>query len=616
MPQRIALILFALIIWTSGVADVLAQSASSDWPKNLDQLPIFKGPAGSAEGVALDDDSKNIETFSRSRGPGGYISIFKLTILWLIFLAWVKSTDFINIDGVQTKAHYWRWNQIATVSFWVVVLLVWALNLSFYVAVPLLLVAWIVPLALYAREHNAKGDADPILTPQHMRAILAPVLRRVGIKISIEKKARAGKNAPPPLDYKPQGGATEIENQANAIKSRQLPGFADCGHLLLDALAKRATSVMLDFTREATAVRYLIDAVWTDQGPRDRPTGDGILAVMKTLAALNPEDRVTRQQGTFGIQKEKSKWQCRFVSTGTKTGERAIVQIDDGRSRKAKLTDIGMPQDLQDKLKAVVGQKNGLVLVSAPPGGGMTTMLAATVGAVDRFMRSALAMESEMNKDLEVENVPIKTYAKGGAQATLVELIRQYPDVIVVSELNDPQIVIELCEQATGGERLVVGGIRAKEAAEAPLRVMMLKVPIKPFVLALTAVVNQRLVRKLCETCREAYTPTPQMIQQLRLKPDQVTSFYRPPQPAPDKKIKPCPDCDTTGYRGVTGMFEVLIVNDAVRAAMANKPSLETIRQAALKSGMRSLQDQGIQLVAQGVTSLAEVKRVLTEKEA
>jgi type II secretory ATPase GspE/PulE/Tfp pilus assembly ATPase PilB-like protein len=598
LPRLLVAVVFLLL---AAADTALAQSAGDDWPADLDRLLNYNDPA------------------KFPRGPGGYIGIFKLAMCWLVFLGWVRSSDWINVDAIQTKGSYWRWNSIAAVTFVAAVALIWALNLSIFLSLPLLLVAWIAPLALYVRQRNANPEIDErVFTPEHLRVWAAPRLAKVGIKIASEKKV-ARKNAPPPIDYKAQGAATEPLNQGNLLKAKQMAGFNPTGELLLDALSKRAGAVMMDFTREAVGIRYQIDSVWIDIGPRDRATGDSILEVIKTLAALKPEERAARQKGSFGIQKEKAKWQCRVVTMGTKTGERAVVQIDDGKARKAKLTDIGMREKLQNDLKAVLGEKKGFVLISAPPRGGLSTLLAATAGAVDRFMRSALALEDSTNKDLEVENIPIKTYGGPGeekALTVLAELIRQYPDVIVVPDLNDPQIVVQLCEQVSVEERLVIGGIRAREAVEAMLRVLMLKVPIKSFVPVVTAVVNQRLVRKLCETCKEAYTPTPQMLQQLRLPADQVTSFYRPPQPVPGEKPKPpCPDCGGSGYRGVTGMFELIVVNDVVRAAFAKQPTLESVRQAAQKAGMRTLQEEGILLVAQGVTSLPELKRALTEKD-
>ncbi|HEX4130908.1 MAG TPA: ATPase, T2SS/T4P/T4SS family [Pirellulales bacterium] len=599
---RIALIIFAAAaLGVCAETPVLAQTSGENWPANLDQLMNLNDPA------------------KFPRGTGGYFGIVKLVLCVGVFVGWVRSTDWINTDAIRRKGAFARWNMIATFAFLGAALVAWLIDVSILLTLPVLLAGWIAPLAVYVVQRNKEADlGDQVFTPDHVRGLLAPHLKRIGIKLptAAPGQPRRTKNSPPPLDYKAQGAAAEIENQANLLKAKQSPGFNETGNLLLDVLAKRATGVMLDFTREATAVRYQIDSIWTDVGTRDRPTGDAMLVVVKTLAALKPEERAARQKGTFGIQKEKQKFQCRVVSMGTKTGERAIVQIDDGRARKSKLADIGMREKLQNDLKTVLGEKQGFVVVSAPPSGGMTTILSATASAVDRFMRNAAGLEDATNKDLEVENVPIKTYGPGESAAEmLAQLVRTYPDVIVVPELNDPKVVGILCD-SVAEDRLIIGGIRARDAAESLLRVLALKVPMKQFVPVVSAAVNQRLVRKLCDSCKEAYTPTPQMIQQLRLPADKVTSFYRPPQPTPDDpKPKLCPDCNSTGYCGVTGLFEVLVVNDGVRRALLTKPTVESVRQAAQKAGMRTLQEEGILMVAQGITSLPELKRALTEKE-
>jgi len=190
----------------------------------------------------------------------------------------------------------------------------------------------------------------------------------------------------------------------------------------------------------------------------------------------------------------------------------------------------------------------------------------------------------------------------------LPKLIRNYPDAICIRELVNGDTIEFLCDQVDL-DRLVITSIRAKEASEALLRVLMLKVPPDKFAPRVIAVLNQRLLRKLCETCREAYAPTPQVLQQLRIPAGRVEAFYRPPQ----QREEVCPDCGGIGYRGRTAIFELLVMNDAVKAVLAKTPKLELLRQAARKAGVRGLQEEGILLVAKGVTSLQELMRVLKE---
>ena len=124
--------------------------------------------------------------------------------------------------------------------------------------------------------------------------------------------------------------------------------------------------------------------------------------------------------------------------------------------------------------------------------------------------------------------------------------------------------------------------------------------------------VNQRLVRKLCDACKEAYTPPPQILQQLGIPEGRVQAFYRPPQPNPEEPKEPCEVCGGIGYLGRTAIFELLVVGDAVRKALTTA-KLDLLRQAARKDGMKNLQEEGVLLVAKGVTSLPELMRVLKQ---
>jgi type II secretory ATPase GspE/PulE/Tfp pilus assembly ATPase PilB-like protein len=143
------------------------------------------------------------------------------------------------------------------------------------------------------------------------------------------------------------------------------------------------------------------------------------------------------------------------------------------------------------------------------------------------------------------------------------------------------------------------------------LRVLVLKVSAKDFAPVFTGAVNMRLVRKLCEECKQAYAPPPEVIKQLGAK---IEALYRPPQPIPGEKPKPpCEKCAGVGYYGRTGIFEVLIADDAVRQTLVTNPKLDALRIAARKSGMRTLQEEGILLAAKGVTSLPELMRVLKQ---
>jgi type II secretory ATPase GspE/PulE/Tfp pilus assembly ATPase PilB-like protein len=184
--------------------------------------------------------------------------------------------------------------------------------------------------------------------------------------------------------------------------------------------------------------------------------------------------------------------------------------------------------------------------------------------------------------------------------------------VIVVRDLVDGRTVSSLCEEISEENRVAVSTVRAKDCAEALLRVLALKPTAEEFAQYATAVLNQRLIRKLCDACKEAYAPTPQVLQQLRIPEGRVQAFYRPPQPtAENPNPEPCKECGGIGYKGRTGLFEFWQLDDGVREVLGTTPKLDLLRQAARKAGNRTMQEEGVLMVAKGVTSLPELMRVL-----
>lgn len=549
-----------------------------------------------------------VEPFSR--GPGNYLSLVKIAVCWLLFLIWIASSDWVNRDCQKRRLSYAKWNAVVVFPFLIAYILLWLIP-YFWLGFPLLLIAYAVPLGIYIAHRNKLVDPhEEVMTGDHLRFVIAVRLNSLGFNLEAERKSEHEKG--PPVQLSARGAATERDNSANLLTARQSPAYTLTRELVYDALSRRAESIMLDYTAQAVAVRYEVDGVWHNGESRDRESGDAILAVVKQISALKVGERRARQEGTFGVEYErKTKYTCRVVSQGTKTGERALLRFDDGSARLNKLVDLGMRDKLREQLLELLNDKQGFVLISAPPRAGLTTTFNAAISSADRYVRAWVAVEDATAGETEIENVPVTPYdpTKGETpDAILPRLIRTYPDVIVMRNLVNAETVNLLCEQYEQN-RLIVGSIRARDCAEALLRVLMLKVPPARFAPVVTGVVNQRLVRKLCETCKEPYAPPPQVLQQLRLPANKIEAFYRPPQ----QPEQVCPDCGGLGYVGRTGIFEVLVVNDAVREVLAKTPKLDLLRAAARKAGCRTLQEEGILLVVKGVTSLQELMRVLKE---
>lgn len=545
------------------------------------------------------------------RGKGGYLSLVKIFAIYFFFLLWVYHATWVSIDSQELKnVSHLRWNPIIFGVFFGAFLLQWMIP-YFWVGLVLVFLAYIAPLTTYIIIRNKGVTNDKrVMTPEHIRHWLAETLAPVGVKIATDRKAAHEKGPPIVLEAR---GADDRELQVRAVRARQLEGFQEARQLLANALHLRASAVMLDYTPQAVAVRFMIDGVWHNHEGIDRETGDSLLAALKALCGLNPQERQKRQKGLFLAKHDSFKYECTLSSQGVQTGERVAIQMVDPLIRINTLEDLGLSEKMQEDVVAAFKARKGLILLSAPPAHGLRTSTHVMLTKTDRFTREFLAAEEEGHRYVEVENCAVHTYsaAKGETPLNVLpRLFRMAPDVMVCRDLVNGDTVDLLCDEITVDEgRLIVTTIRAKDAIEAVLRVLALGVDRRAFSRSLNTVICQRLVRKLCAECKEAYAPPPQVLKQLGIPEGKIPAFYRPPQ----QPEEPCEACRDLGYVGRTGLFEILQVSDGFRTALSKGANADQLREIARRNRHRNLQAEGVLMVAKGITSLAEVMRVLKE---
>jgi type II secretory ATPase GspE/PulE/Tfp pilus assembly ATPase PilB-like protein len=538
---------------------------------------------------------------------GGYLSIWKITGCWLLFLGWVHTSDWISQDAQLMRQRYQMWNPIVVGVFALAFLLVWVIPL-FSVGFLLMFVAWAAPLTTYILYRNARVEEhQKVLTKEHLRHWYARQLRRFGIKIEADAEV-AKQAAAPDVQFTLQGGGSKQEDEGQHLAARQMPGYEPAQRLISDALTNRADALLIDVGGNAAAIRYLIDGVWHNCAPQPAPMGESLQAAFRTLAWLD-SPAAPQAGGAFGAKRAGTAYECRVTTQVAEGARRMVLRVRaHGMSGPTKLDELGVRAKAIEQITALMGLERGLLLFSSAPAGGLTTLVDVVLNSCDRFMRDFAAVEDAQRREHDITNVEVTTYnsASGESPATVLpKVARRRPNVLVVRDLVNADTVKQLSAQAA--ERLIVAAIPARDACEALLRVLLLKAPPREFAAAVTAVVHSRLLRRLCENCKEPYPPPPELLQQLGIPEGKVEVFYRPRQ----EKEAICDSCRGIGYRGRIGLYELLQVSPAVREVLIKTPQIEPLRKAAREAGLISARDQAILLVARGVTSLEEVQRVL-----
>ncbi|MGI9519319.1 MAG: ATPase, T2SS/T4P/T4SS family [Pirellulaceae bacterium] len=427
----------------------------------------------------------------------------------------------------------------------------------------------------------------------------------------------------PPIKFAAAGDTADLR-EANLQAVQPSPGYSYLVVMVADAITKRADLVLMDFTSNAVGVRYQVDGLWHNMPTMPRTSGDYMLASLKQLAGLDYRERRARQIGKFQAEYLKKKHKCRVTSQGVSSGERVALVVDREKPPLENVEDIGMRPGMQSQLVKLMNEPAGLIMFSGLPGDGLSTTWRAALQSTDRFMRDFFVVEEQSRQEPEIINVTRETYDSSTGDtvhSVMRSLMLREPNVVAFTEMADGSSLDELSKLSNKHELTTFCRLPARHAVEAVMRGLMLKPNVPEFARALRAVTGQRLLRLLCQTCRQAYQPNPNLIAQLGLPPARVPVLYRHFQPAPEQvmdaqgrpiEIEPCENCGGPGYFERTGIFELLLVDDRFRAAMQDpEPNVQKLAAAAQQSGHITLREEGIVLVARGDTSLEELQRVL-----
>jgi len=390
--------------------------------------------------------------------------------------------------------------------------------------------------------------------------------------------------------------------------TEEAPVVRIVNQIISQAIKAGASDIHMEPHRRDVKVRFRVDGLLQDIMSPPKQVQAALISRVKILANIDIAERRLPQDGHIHMKVEGKELDFRVSTLPTVLGEKIVIRILDSGKTKAPLNKIGMPADVLQMWERLVEKPYGMIIVTGPTGSGKTTTLYTSLERINTPERNIVSVEDPVEYQIaRVNQVQVNTKAGLTFAAGLRSILRQDPDVVLIGEIRDRETA-QIAVQASMTGHLVLATLHTNDAPGAATR--LADMGIEPFLVtaSLMGVLAQRLVRIICPSCKEAYTPPPDALRRLGLNPDEQKGMdlYRG---------KGCDGCRHTGYRGRTGVYELMVLNDRLRALVLAGSSADQIRAAAREDGMRTLRDDGVHKVMEGITTVEELLRVVFVNE-
>jgi type IV pilus assembly protein PilB len=373
--------------------------------------------------------------------------------------------------------------------------------------------------------------------------------------------------------------------------------------LITQAIDDRASDIHVEPGESHLTVRYRIDGVLHEMQVADRNIQDGVISRLKIMASIDIAERRRPQDGRLSVTHSGRKVDLRVATLPTVWGEKIVMRILDNTGVSLSLDDLQMGRANLNRFRSAITRPHGMVLVTGPTGSGKSTTLYTALREVSSPTVNVITVEDPVEYRIAGIN-QVQVNAKAGLtfQSALRSILRSDPDVVMVGEIRDSETAIISIEAALTGH-LVLSTLHTNDAPGAVAR--LTEIGAEPYLVAtaLSAVVAQRLARRLCATCRAPYREDVTVLARLGIPHD-------PADPPLLYGAAGCPACSGTGYRGRVGLHEVMAMTDELEALVVRNTSANEMRALALEQGMTTLRDDGWMKVLRGVTTIEEVLRV------
>jgi general secretion pathway protein E len=373
--------------------------------------------------------------------------------------------------------------------------------------------------------------------------------------------------------------------------------------MLSQAVKARASDIHIEPYKNQLKIRYRVDGILYDKLTPPKHVQSTLVSRVKIMAKLNIAEKRLPQDGRIDIRIADKNVDIRVSTIPTSFGERVVLRLLDKSNVLLKLSDLGIPEEKMQTFDKLIRIPHGIILVTGPTGSGKTTTLYAALSTINSPEINIITVEDPVEYQMDgIAQIQVNpkidlTFAKG-----LRSIVRQDPDVILVGEIRDLETA-EIAIQSALTGHLVFSTLHTNDAASAVTRLIDMGIERFLVTSSVIAILAQRLVRVICKECKEAYTPDNESLQSIGISPERLDG----------KKIyrgRGCPACLQTGYKGRNGIFEFMILDDAIKNIILKTSDANAIKRTAVEQGMTTIRQDGAQKVLDGITTIEEVFRV------
>jgi len=552
-----------------------------------------------AEAGAAEAPAEMAPAPAEGPAPGFYVSAGWLIASVLAVLLWLGLLDWMAKDAtrVGTSENFWNSLMLAAgVAGFVLVIFV---NAVFVVTV---YVGVIALFGMYVWTRNQMVASDQrVFTVDHLAFVASAVLAKAGIHVSATALAGRQEDRTQIILVRKDGKSLDAISEEHRGTVETSESVLAVKEMIENAVNARATDIHIEPKQDQVQVRYRIDGILHGVPSYSAELGPAMVSVLKVLSDMDIAERRKPQDGTFAGKLGERTLDFRSATSSAVHGETMSLRILDRDRDLIRLENLGMSAGVKERLVRVINQPHGLLIACGPTGAGKTTTLYAALSELDAYQKNIMTIENPIEYRLDnITQTAVNLRAGVTFAGTLRSLLRQDPDVIMVGEIRDAETARTALQAAMTGH-FVFTTVHANDCITALFRLLDLGVEAYLVGSSLTAVVAQRLVRVLCEHCKVPYVPKQDFLRKIGMDPARVQQFW---------KAQGCEECQGTGYYGRTGLYELFLMNDRIRDLVRGSPSVQLLKAEARKAGLRTLVEDGLIKVAQGLTSIKELMRV------